>query len=161
MSERIKSTKLFLLRKQRRVEEARPLKAREVLAEPIAAQEKEETLWADKERRLAELVLEEKAAPSPSTVPPQSVGPDVSAELSRMQAIIDNLQGEFPRLRGRAPGPHCRRQRVNGVTSLSQEVQSGPNHVWPRQAAHREHHRQSRADTHGVPAAACLRFEAR
>ena len=73
------------------------------LAEPIAAQEKEETLWADKERRLAELVLEEKAAPSPSTVQAQSVGPDVSAELSRMQGIIDNLQGELARLCAVAP----------------------------------------------------------
>ena len=78
------------------------MKAREVLAESLAAQEKEEALLADGERRLAELVLKEKATPSPFAAPPP-VGPEVSSELSRMQGIIDNLQRELARLRSVEP----------------------------------------------------------
>ena len=104
VTERIKSTKLFLERKQKRVEEARQAtaKAREVLAETLVAQEKEEALLADGERRLAELILDEKAIPSPFAAPPP-VGPKVSSELSRMQGIIANLQRELARFRSVDP----------------------------------------------------------
>ena len=67
------------------------------LDESIAAQEKEEELLADGQRRLPELVLEEKAIPFPFVPPPQ-VGPEVSSELSRMWGIIDNFQHELARL---------------------------------------------------------------
>ena len=52
MSERIASTRSFISRSQKRVEQARQdaAKAREALAEAVASQEKEEGLLAEGER---------------------------------------------------------------------------------------------------------------
>ena len=68
----------------------------------LEKKKKEEALLADGERRLAELILEEKATPSPFAAPPP-VGPEVSSELSRMQGIIANLQRKLARLRSVDP----------------------------------------------------------
>ena len=50
-------------------------------------------------QRLRQLLEEEKAMASPFA-PPPSAGLGVSTEISRMQAIIDSLQGELARFRG-------------------------------------------------------------
>ena len=89
------------MRSQKRVEQARQdaAKAREALAEAVASQEKEEGLLAGRERRLDQLLAEERATP-PFTAPPGlPVVPTVSAEVSRLQAIIDSLQDEMSQLR--------------------------------------------------------------
>ena len=103
MSERIHATKLFLERKQKRVEAARQstVKAREELAACVSVQEKEEALLADGEQRLVQLLLEEKKNPSPfRSPPPPPVVADAKAELLRMQTVIDDLQRELVRYRG-------------------------------------------------------------
>ena len=99
VSERIQACKSFLERERKRVEVARQttVKARESLAEAVAAQEKQEALLADGEQRSSQLLLEEKNNLSPFTVPPPPV--DASAELSRMQGVINDLQRELARLR--------------------------------------------------------------
>ena len=69
------------------------VKARESLAEAVAAQENQEALLADGELRLSQLLLEEKNNLSPFTVPPPLV--DVSAEFEcRMSSTICN--GSWP-----------------------------------------------------------------
>ena len=99
-----------------RVEVARPtiVKARVSLAEAVAAQEKQEALMADGEQRLSQLLLEEENNLSPFTVPPPPV--DASAELSRVQDVINDLQRESARLRPVQPvEPTISDDRVNGV----------------------------------------------
>ena len=93
------SERIQVERERKRVEFARQttVKAQESLAEAVAAQEKQEALLADGEQRLSQLLLEEKNNLSPFTVPPPPV--DASAELSRMQGVINDLQRELARLR--------------------------------------------------------------
>ena len=70
--ERIRSTKSFVERKQKRVGQAKEAteRAREALNLAMASQKEEEKLLAEGERRLAELMMEEKALPSPFQVNP-------------------------------------------------------------------------------------------
>ena len=98
MSERIASTRSFISRTQKRVERARQDAAN--AREAVASQEKEEGLLAEGERRLEQSFAEERATPSPFTAPPGlPVVPTVSAEVSRLLAIIDSLQEEMSHLR--------------------------------------------------------------
>ena len=71
----------------------------EELAKAEALLEKEEAMLKEGHQRLRQLLEEEKAMASPFARPP-SAGLGVSTEMSRMQAIIDSLQGELARLRG-------------------------------------------------------------
>ena len=124
VSERIASTKSFLLRSQKRVEQARQVavKAREALAEAIASQEKE-GLLEEGERRLELLLTEDQATPSLFTAPsPPALA--VSAEASRLQALVDNLQKEIAQLRG-GPTSHSdgRRRFRRGRGVPTQETQ--------------------------------------
>ena len=77
----IKVTQLFIERKKKRVERARDttMRARAALAAAVANQE-QEVLLADGERRLAELVIEEKRTPSPFTMEPPQMEPQVEAD---------------------------------------------------------------------------------
>ena len=102
VSDRIVATKSFLLRAQKRVEHAAQVavKAREALEEALASQAKEEGLLADGQRRLEQLLVEERETPNPFTAPPgPSAIPTAPAEVSRLQAIIDRLQQEISQLR--------------------------------------------------------------
>ena len=56
-------------------------------------------LLADGERRLEELLLIERTTPSPFSVPPVPIVPDVQAEVAMMQGIIDRLQEELAMMR--------------------------------------------------------------
>ena len=100
VSERIRSTKSFVERKQKRVDKAKEtvVRAKEALAVAVADQEQQEVLLTDGQRRLAELQQEEKAMPSPFKLDPQHVVPDV-AEFKRMQDTIIRLQRELASLR--------------------------------------------------------------
>ena len=101
LSEQISATRAFIGRKLKRVDEARQAsdKARTALTEAVAAQEAQERLFADGERRLEELLLKELTMPSPFSVPPVPIVPDVQAEVARMQEIIDRLQEELAMMR--------------------------------------------------------------
>ena len=101
-------------------------RAKEELAKAEALLEKEEAMFKDGHQRLRQLLEKEKAMPSlfaPRHVP--NVG--VATEISRMQAIIDSLQGELTRLRGSAGAgagvcedepmtdlPHAKKTRLEG-----------------------------------------------
>ena len=88
--ERIRSTKRFVERKQKRVEAKEATKrAREALHSAVASQREEENLLAEEERRLAELMIEEKAIPSPFQVTPVC---NVNAELDQLRAEIARLR---------------------------------------------------------------------
>ena len=78
-----------LERERKRVEVARQttVKARESLAEGVAAQEKQEGLLADGEQRLSQLVLEEKNNLSFFTVPPPPVDASVSNAGRRVNGV--------------------------------------------------------------------------
>ena len=99
--DRVASTKAFLERSEKRVEAARQAvgRTKEELAKAEAMLEKEEAMLKKGHPRLRQLLEEEKAMASPFE-PPPSAGFGVSTEISRMQAIIDSLQGELARLRG-------------------------------------------------------------
>ena len=101
LSEQISATRAFIGRKLKRVDEARQAsdKSRTALTEAVAAQEEQERLLADGERRLEELLLKERTTPSPFSVPPVPIVPDVQAEVARMQGIIDRLQEELAMMR--------------------------------------------------------------
>ena len=88
-------------RQQQRVEQARAsaAKAKEALAEAVACHEKEESLLADGEERLSQLRAAAKRVPSPFTVPPVPVVPNITDEMQRMQRVIDELQRELARLK--------------------------------------------------------------
>ena len=105
--ERVESTRKFVERQQKRVEQARvsAAKAKEALAEAVACQEKEESLLADGEERLSQLRAAAQRVPSPFTVPPVPVVPDITDEMQRMQRVTDELQRELTPLKG---SPVCR-----------------------------------------------------
>ena len=90
MCERIRSTKSFVERKQKRVEQAQ-----EALNLAMASQE-EEKLLAEGERRLAELMMEEKTLPSPFQANP----------VCNVNAELDHLRAEISRLRQQQDGMH-------------------------------------------------------
>ena len=95
--ERIRSTKSFVERKQKRVEQAKEatVRAREALNSAVASQKMEENLLAEGERRLAELMIEEKAIPSPFQVTPAC---NVNVELDHLRAEIARLRQQRERL---------------------------------------------------------------
>ena len=66
----------------------------------MASQEKEESLLADGEERWSQLRAAAKRVPSPFTVPPVPVVPDITDEMQSMQRVIDELQRELTRLKG-------------------------------------------------------------
>ena len=101
ISEQIRNTKMFISRKQKKVEQTRleTEKAKEALSRAQTEQVEQEALLADGERRLEALLVKEKVLPSPFTVPQPAITPNVQAEFSRLQGIIDSLQQELARLR--------------------------------------------------------------
>ena len=107
------------------------VKARESLTEALAAQDKQETLLADGEQRLSQLLLEEKNNLSLFTVPPPLV--DASAELSRMQGVINDLQRELARLRPFQPG----KLTISARTTISICVNVRVDRRGPREAPSR------------------------
>ena len=95
--ERIRSTKRFVERKQKRVEAKEATKrAREALHSAVAFHREEENLLAEEERRLEELMIEEKAIPSPFQVTPVC---NVNAELDQLRAEIARLRQQRDRIR--------------------------------------------------------------
>ena len=92
---------MFISRKQKRVEQTRleTEKAKEVLSRAQTEQVEQEALLADGVRRLEALLAKEKVLPSPFTVPQPAITPNVQAEFSRLQGIIDSLQQELAHLR--------------------------------------------------------------
>ena len=101
ISEQIRITKMFISRKQKRVEQTRleTEKAKEVLFRAQTEQVEQEAFLADGERRLEALLAKEMVLPSPFTVPQPAITPNVQAEFSRLQGIIDSLQQELAHLR--------------------------------------------------------------
>ena len=108
--ERIRSTKSFVERKQKRVEQAKEAteKVREA-PDSAASQREEVNLLAEGERRLAELMMEEKAIPSPFQVNP----------VCNVNVELDHLRAEIARLR-QQDGTRSRMGR--------QELESWMNH---------------------------------
>ena len=100
VSERNQSTQWFVERKRKRVERAEEsvAQARDELAVAIADQEQQEVLFADGERRLAEVQIEEKDIPFPFRVDPPHAVPEVE-EFKRLQDTIVDLQRELAKLR--------------------------------------------------------------
>ena len=84
---------MFISRKQKKVEQTRleTEKAREALTRAQTEQVEQEALLADGERRFEALLGKEKVLPSPFTVPQPAITPNVQAEFSRLQGIIDSL----------------------------------------------------------------------
>ena len=100
ISEQTRITKMFISRKQKKVEQTRleTEKAKESLSRAQTEQVEQEALSADGERRLEALLAKEKVLPSPFTVPQPAITPNVQAEFSRLQGI-DSLQQELAHLR--------------------------------------------------------------
>ena len=101
ISEQIRITKMFISRKQKKVEQTRleTEKAKEALSRAQTEQVEQEALLADGERRLEALLAKDKVLLSPFTVPQLAITPNVQAEFSRLQGIIDSLQQELAHLR--------------------------------------------------------------
>ena len=89
--ERIRSTKSFVERKQKQVEQAKQAteRAREALTLAMSSQREEENLLAEGERRLAELTMEEKALLSAFQVTPDC---KVNAEFNQLRSVIARLR---------------------------------------------------------------------
>ena len=124
VSERIRSTKSFVERKQKRVEQAKEAteRAREALNSAMAFQREEEILLAEGERRLAELMIEEKAVPSPFQVTPVC---NVNAELEHLRAEISRLRQQRDGIRPVVvPSVH----EANHIPVERQELESWMNH---------------------------------
>ena len=87
ISEQIRITKMFINRKQKVVEQTR-----------LETEKAKEVLSTDGERRLEALLAKEEVLPSPFTVPQPAITPNVQAEFSRLQGIIDSVQQELAHL---------------------------------------------------------------
>ena len=100
ISEQTRITKMFISRKQKKVEQTRleTEKTKEVLSRAQTEQVEQEALSADGERMLEALHAKEKVLP-PFTIPQPSITPNVQAEFSRLQGIIDSVQQELAHLR--------------------------------------------------------------
>ena len=98
--ERVESTRKFVERQQKRVEQARAPRPRRLWQKQWACQEKEESLLVDGEERLSQLRAAAQRVPSPFTVPPVPVVPDITDAMQRMQRVTDELQRELTQLKG-------------------------------------------------------------
>ena len=103
-------------------------KARTALTEVVAAQEEQERLFADGERRLEEFLLKERTTPSPFSVPPVPNVSDVQAEVARMQGIIDRLQEDDEVRSGRRDGDADDEDLVAGLPHKKSRVGSSTPH---------------------------------
>ena len=101
VSEQIKSTQLFIVRTEKRVEQARQavIVAREALENVLAIQQEQEAMLADGVKRLTEFQEKERSMPSPFAVPEPTVPASVQAEFSRLQSVIEGLQKELSSFR--------------------------------------------------------------
>ena len=117
-----KRTTCTMERKQKRVEQAKEAteRAREALNSAMASQREEENLLAEGERRLAELMKEEKATPSPFQVNP----------VCNVNVELDHLRAEIARLRQQQDGirPVVASVEANHIPVKCQELEFWMNH---------------------------------
>ena len=114
--------KCFVERKQKRFEQAKEATegAREALNSSMASQREEKNLLTEGERRLAELMMEEKAIPSPFQVTP----------VCNVNVELDHLRAEIARLRQQQDGirPVVASVEANHIPVERQELESWMNH---------------------------------